>query len=207
MKASSFTLIWVCSYKIQLGYILKKTKKKHFKHWKSPWGSFFPTARHVDQVMVNATLHPCKALREFYRGCNLCVRQRQLLFIQREMRQVTQWGKNLTVFVFFLPLLPALSPSASVIFETVLSFSLLDTPHLHTAPGPLVECCIVLGLWRKGIPGHSKNTHTHTRAHTSKHTHQHTQIRTHRQIQLLRAITTLWQMSKSKTSGVGRPSV
>lgn len=124
------------------------------------------------------------------------------------MRQVPHWGKNLTDFVFFLPLSPALSPSASVIFETVLSFSLLDTPHLHTAPGPLVECCIVWGLWRKGIPGHGKNTHTHvdTRVHTWANTlTQHMQARTHRQIQLLRAITALWQTPKSKTSGVGGP--
>lgn len=61
-----------------------------------------------------------------------------------------------------------------------LPLSILDTPHLNTAPGPHVECCIVRGLWRKGIPGHdssaSKHTHTH---HTHTHTHTNTAVESH----------------------------
>ena len=67
-------------------------------------------------------------------------------------------------------------------------------PLLHTAPGPLVECCIAERPMEEGHPG----THANTLPDTLK--------RTHRQIQLLRAITALWQVSNSKTSAVGRPS-
>lgn len=57
----------------------------------------------------------------------------------------------------------------------VLLFSPLDTPHSRIAPGPLVECCIVRGLWRKGILGHGKSAsvQTHTHANTLTDTCKH----------------------------------
>lgn len=128
-----------------------------------------------------------KALKEFYRGCNLkilffygvsfCAETTSTpvhLWALQEMRQDLQWGKDLSIFAFSPSFTLFLSVSASAAFETVLSFSLLDTPHLHIALGPLVECCIVWGLWRKGIPGHSENTHTHRHANTLTGTRKHT---------------------------------
>lgn len=74
-------------------------------------------------------------------------------------------------FTLFIPV----SVRSCCIWSRVLLFSPLDTPRSRIAPGPLVECCIVRGLWRKGILGHGKSasvqTHTHANAlaDTCKH--------------------------------------
>lgn len=108
----------------------------------------------------------------FLLQCINMSKQHQLFFIYGSNKR---WRNTLNEArllqsLYSLPFSPSLSVSASVIFETVLSFSLLDTPHMHTAPGPLVECCIMWGLWRKGIPGHGESTHTHANTHTQTNT-------------------------------------
>lgn len=128
------------------------------------------------------------------------LRQHQPLFIYGPNKR---WGKTLNEArtsrsLYFLPLSPYFCQYPHRLHLKP-CFGVPSPWHssLAHSPGPLVECCIVWGLWRKGILGHRESAHvcTHTRTTT----------RTHRQIQLLRAITTLWQTSKSKTSGVGRP--
>lgn len=74
-----------------------------------------------------------------------------------------------------------------VVFSLSLALS-LTLPYLHTALGPLVECCILWGLWRKGIPGQSQSEHTHTHIHmhartcintlTATHSNTHTRTNT-----------------------------
>lgn len=102
-----------------------------------------------------------------------------------------------------------------------LSRCLLDTPYPHSPRPP----CGMLYRERPMEEGHpgtlqehtQRHTHIHTLTHSLTqantytlalsltHTHACTHTHTHRQIQLLRAIRTLWQMPKSKTTGVGGP--
>lgn len=74
-------------------------------------------------------------------------------------------------FTLFIPV----SVCSCCIWGRVLLFFPLDTPHSRIAPGPLVECCIERGLWRKGIPGQRgraqacKHTHANALTDTCKH--------------------------------------
>lgn len=96
-------------------------------------------------------------------------------------------------FTLFIPV----SVCSCCIWSRVLLFSPLDTPHSRIAPGPLVECCIERGLWRKGIPGHGESARVQTHMLTHSPTHANTYAWTNTAVG---SITTPWQASKSKAA-------
>ena len=145
-----YSSVCVCYCEIQLELTmtlvlkyLPSTKSK----CKSPLGGFLPVLDIFIEHCLTLTCISYKATEKFYRGCNLTV-----LFL---------------IFWQFYSSPLSVSTQHQLHLKLVLPFSRLDTPHLQTTPGPLVECCIAWGLWRKGIPGHSESTqiHTHTRTH------------------------------------------
>lgn len=108
-----------------------------------------------------------------------------------------------------LSLAPYFCPvNASFAFEAAVS-PLLDTPREARSLGPACGMLYSARPMEEGHPGTQERaralrsahacTRTCTRTGRRRHARK-TQVRTHRQIQLLRAITTLWPSSKSKTS-------
>lgn len=97
---------------------------------------------------------------------------------------------------------PSLAPyfcpvNASFAFEAGVS-PLLDTPRWARRRGPPCGMPYSVRPMEEGHPGTRERVRA-PRVHAQART-QKTRVRTHRQIQLLRAITTLWPPSKSKTS-------
>ena len=117
-----------------------------------------------------------------------------------------RWGKTFneaTISLSFYFLSLSVSIRISCIWNCAVVLSPWHSPLAHS-PGPPCGMLYSVRPMEEGHPG-TQREHTHTHTHTLARSPTHANTHTRRQIQLLRAITTLWQTSKSKTSGVGRP--